>query len=284
MILLNGSMLLLALIGFVLNHFFIHYYVPIDYLAFTPGILLLAIILWIWASANRIAFPKFSYFILSAIYTALCFFCLGILAVAAMLTPSSWVLNYQLLAMDHWLGFHQIKVMHWMGRHMWFAQLLEDAYAYWGWLVLIVGPVLVCAKQFPRACQYFFYSTILALLFCLIYVIWPSLSPASVLSPHIFETSTYTCIQRFHLLRAHQHYFFGSCGLIDFPSYHAAMAALMIWAFWRTRWLNVLATIFNVGVILATFLLGYHYLIDVIVALCIVVLMLIMTQQPSYRP
>jgi hypothetical protein len=271
---LNFLMLLLALVGFLLNHLFIHYFVPVNYIGFIPGSFIIVLLLWIWASANRSDFPKTSNLLLSVFYTVLCSFCLGVFALAVMLTPSPWVLSHQLLTIDQLLGFHQITVMHWMGKHLAVAQSLENAYEFWHWEVLLVAPVLVCAKQFPRACRFLLYSSILSLLFCVIYVIWPSLSPAAVFPQHIFGDTCYTCIHRFQLIREHHHYAFGTCGLIDFPSYHAALAMLCIWAFWRVKGLNVVMTALNVWVILATFLLGYHFLIDVIAAFVIVVFML----------
>lgn len=269
-IMINLLMLLLAMVGFIFNHFVTKYYVPVDYIGFVPGSVLLIMLAWIWSSANRQDFPKTSCFLLACLYTLLTSFCLGVFAVAVMLTPSPWVLSHQLLAVDQWLGFHQLAVMHWMGRHLALAQTFAWAYEGWGWQVLVVAPVLVICKQFPRACAYLFYSSILSLVYCLIYWIWPSLSPAAVLPQHIFDDSCYNCIHRFELLRHHHHYAFGTCGLIDFPSYHVALAVLAVWAFWRVQWLNIIVTLFNIWVILATFLLGYHFLIDVVVSFLIV--------------
>lgn len=276
MIALNLLMLVLAVIGFLLNHFFIHFYAPFNYVAFMPGSLILVILLWLWGSANRVDYPKSAYLILSVLYTIFASFCLGVLALAVMLTPSPWVLSIQLLMVDQWLGFKQLAVMHWMAHHMTLVSILDWCYHSWEWEVLCMVPVLTLCRQFPLACRFLLYSTMLSLLFCLIYMIWPSLSPAAVLPQHIFNESCYDCIHRFELLRHHQHYAFGTCGLIDFPSYHAALAMLAIWAFWRVPLLNILVTVFNSAIILATFLLGYHYLIDVIVAAIIVILLLVL--------
>jgi hypothetical protein len=267
---INGFMLGVAIIGFLLNHFFIHYFISLDFLSLIPGSLLIILLIWVWASANRKTFPIFASFLLSFFYTALVSFCLGILALAVMLTPSPWILNHQLLQIDQWLGFHQITVLHWMLNHPLFARTFYWAYESWGWQALCVAPVLAICKQFSRACDFLLYSSVLSLVFCLIYIIWPSLPPASVFPQPIFSDSCYACIHRFELLRQHQPYDLGTCGLIDFPSYHAAIAMLAIRAFWRVKGIYLIITILNTWIILATVLLGYHFLVDVIAALFLV--------------
>lgn len=53
-------------------------------------------------------------------------------------------------------------------------------------------------------------------------------------------------------------------GIITFPSFHAAAAVLALWAFWAVWWMRPLALIANVGMLLATPLVGGHYFVDVI--------------------
>lgn len=283
LLLFNIIMVGLAAIGFILNHFFIHYFILLNFVSFIPGSLIIVLLIGIWSSANRAHFPKLTSLLLSFFYTVLVSSCLGVLALAVMLTPSPWVLSYQLLHIDQWMGFHQIHVMHWMGRHLQLAQTFAWAYESWGWQALLVAPVLTICKQFPRACYFLFYSTILSLVFCLIYVIWPSLSPAAALPEHIFADSCYACIHRFELLRHHHYYAFGTCGLIDFPSYHAAIAMLAIWACWRIKGLNLIVIILNTWIILATFLLGYHFLVDVIASFVIVAAMLLIGNKKAVQ-
>jgi hypothetical protein len=52
-------------------------------------------------------------------------------------------------------------------------------------------------------------------------------------------------------------------GIITFPSFHAAAAVLALWAFWGVWWMRPLALIANVGMLLATPLVGGHYFVDV---------------------
>lgn len=55
-------------------------------------------------------------------------------------------------------------------------------------------------------------------------------------------------------------------GIITFPSYHAALALVALWAFWKSGlgWLRWSGTILGVFTIIATPVEGGHYFIDVI--------------------
>ena len=53
-------------------------------------------------------------------------------------------------------------------------------------------------------------------------------------------------------------------GLVTFPSFHAALAVITVWALWRTRWLALPALCLNALVIVSTVPVGGHYFVDVL--------------------
>jgi membrane-associated phospholipid phosphatase len=53
-------------------------------------------------------------------------------------------------------------------------------------------------------------------------------------------------------------------GIITFPSFHAAAAILALWGFWGVWWMRPVSIIANVGMLMATPLLGGHYFVDVL--------------------
>jgi membrane-associated phospholipid phosphatase len=61
-------------------------------------------------------------------------------------------------------------------------------------------------------------------------------------------------------------------GIITFPSFHAAAAVLALWAFWGVWWMRPLALIANVGMLLATPLVGGHYFVDVFAGIALAML------------
>ena len=52
-------------------------------------------------------------------------------------------------------------------------------------------------------------------------------------------------------------------GLVSMPSFHAAGAIIVTWAFRRHRVLLALLTVLNIGLIAATFMSGVHYFVDI---------------------
>jgi membrane-associated phospholipid phosphatase len=58
-------------------------------------------------------------------------------------------------------------------------------------------------------------------------------------------------------------------GIITFPSFHAAAAALYLWAFWPVRWIGPIALVVNVAMLLATPICGGHYFVDVFAGIAV---------------
>jgi len=58
-------------------------------------------------------------------------------------------------------------------------------------------------------------------------------------------------------------------GLITFPSFHAAFATILAWAFWSLPVVRWLTLALNIAVIAATPVIGGHYFIDVIAGIAI---------------
>jgi len=61
-------------------------------------------------------------------------------------------------------------------------------------------------------------------------------------------------------------------GIITFPSFHAAAAVLYLWALWSVWWMRPVALIANIGMLLATPMVGGHYFVDVFAGIGVAVL------------
>jgi hypothetical protein len=72
-------------------------------------------------------------------------------------------------------------------------------------------------------------------------------------------------------------------GIITFPSFHAAAAVLALWAFWAVWWMRPLALIANVGMLLATPLVGGHYFVDVFAGVALAMLAIAAAQRIGGR-
>lgn len=67
-------------------------------------------------------------------------------------------------------------------------------------------------------------------------------------------------------------------GIVTFPSFHAAAAILDMWALWGVWWMRPFALIANIGMLLATPLVGGHYFVDVLAGMAIAVLAITMAK------
>ena len=61
-------------------------------------------------------------------------------------------------------------------------------------------------------------------------------------------------------------------GIVTFPSFHAAAAALALWGCWSVWWSRPIAIVTNGGMLVVTPLVGGHYFIDVIAGIVVAVL------------
>jgi membrane-associated phospholipid phosphatase len=65
---------------------------------------------------------------------------------------------------------------------------------------------------------------------------------------------------------------FALAGIVTFPSFHAASAALYAWALWPVRWMRPLALLANGAMLTSTPIDGGHYFVDLIAGVAVAVL------------
>jgi membrane-associated phospholipid phosphatase len=53
-------------------------------------------------------------------------------------------------------------------------------------------------------------------------------------------------------------------GVVSFPSFHAAAAALLVWGAWSIKWARIPAAVLNGVMLVSTIVVGAHYLIDIV--------------------
>jgi membrane-associated phospholipid phosphatase len=64
-------------------------------------------------------------------------------------------------------------------------------------------------------------------------------------------------------------------GIVTFPSFHAAAAAIYVWALWPVRFARWLGLLSNSAMLVATPIGGGHFLADVIAGIAVVVLSIV---------
>jgi membrane-associated phospholipid phosphatase len=207
--------------------------------------------------------------IIRQICSALCFtlFCIVASFIAAggiATTPSLHILNWSLLAIDLKLGFHQIAVMSWTQQHPWLVETLQFAYNSWGVQFLVVPVGLALFNREAEVAKWTYATLMSMVIGGMIYFVFPSTSPASVLDSPYFPASCYACIAHYYGLHHLLDIPSNGCGLIDFPSFHVIDAVLNFLAVRRIKVLAIPLLILNSILIASTLLLGYHFLVDVI--------------------
>jgi membrane-associated phospholipid phosphatase len=68
-------------------------------------------------------------------------------------------------------------------------------------------------------------------------------------------------------------------GIVTFPSYHSAVAVILMYASWPYRWLRLVIVPLNIAVLLSTPFNGGHYLSDVLGGVAIAYLGIILAER-----
>lgn len=198
-----------------------------------------------------------------------------------MYTGRSFPLADQTLhAADRFMGFDWVAMLQLFNHYASLDSIAQAAYK----SIFIQLPFLVLALALTRQPERLYRAltaTNLALLATtLIAVFFPALGPYDFLQisaadhPNITPFSAAKASDAIMWLRAavfNDPVPSFALGLIVFPSFHSAVAAINIWAAWRTPGLRWLALAVNGVMLISTPVHGSHYLIDVFAGLALAV-------------
>lgn len=192
------------------------------------------------------------------------------LAYGIQFTPFPTI-DLSLLRADQWLGFDSLAVLQWTHQHPLVLNTLETAYN--GLILqLMLVPCLLTLLQQHRALNVFLMAMLMAfLLGTTIYYFFPTIAPAGILqSPYFTEEQLATSLKFFQL---HHHLPITTVegGLIAFPSFHVAWAVLLAYLCRPKAWLFYPMLLLNTLVIAATFMLGWHYLVDALAGIVLAI-------------
>lgn len=189
------------------------------------------------------------------------------------------LVDASLIAADHVLGFGWRDWLHWLDAAApWQLPLaLTLAYRVFGAEIIILVCLLytLCREAHGQRFIMAFYATGLACV--VISALWPAfggyvyhnIDPA--IFKHLQPTAARPHESIMRALRAHSvaAVSFPLVGIVTFPSFHAAVALLFIYAAWPIRNLRWLFLPLNIAMIASTPADGGHYLVDVLAGLVI---------------
>jgi len=246
---------------------------PVTFAVMSGVAIEFALIVYLYALARKDAADPKLIFSLGAIAQ--------LLLIATLMGPLSyvaglagWPLQDQaLLAIDRALGLDPDAIARYVNDRPWLNSVLETGYGFIKWFLLGTPIVLAATFRLVRL-QLFVGAFGLALAVTLaISAFTPAIGtyyglnvPASEFPA--LDTSIYALQLRDILalrdgsLRHLE--LFKLAGIVSFPSFHAASAILYMWALWPIRRLGILAFGMNALMLIATPVIGAHYVIDVV--------------------
>ena len=278
------AVLLLAIlfIGSLLHaiNWFVTGYTGINYLVKSPQRYYFPVMMLLWWAAKRWHehSPRLSsltwfysgYFL---VYTGL-----GFLVNSVQYTPfqpiDTWLIQF-----DQMLGFSTPQALE-VGHS---SPLIYDSLylAYnslMGQLIIVPSVVFFCRGQTPVIDNYFKQLLICGLIGMLIYYFLPTVGPAHYFDSAYFSAQEHNTFLKFYEVHHDLPVLSPTGGIIAFPSFHVIWALLVTWVARSLKWLLYPLVVINVLLVLATLLLGWHYLVDVIASFVLVAVAIRLTK------
>lgn len=194
--------------------------------------------------------------------------------VAMGFSASRPYLDAELLALDQALGYRWEPVMRWLASVTYMPEALLAAYFSLKYQLIFA----VIAFAFTRDYSGFYLMLIMFLLLAIACCALSCLVPAKT-APLFFGVGEPA--MPYFALGGNDH--FGGVldalrsghpmlinrerlvGIVTFPSFHASLAVLLIWVYWRWKWFRGPAVALNLASLPAALYIGAHYLIDILV-------------------
>lgn len=182
-----------------------------------------------------------------------------------LLTPFHTI-DAWLLHVDKLMGFSTNAIMNSAHKYPWFVSTLNYAYGSLFPLQMITVPILLTLfGHYDTMKRLAFAMTLGSIIAGIIYFLWPTTGPASVVHNQYFAQSSHELVARFKAI--HNNLLPPSSkgmGLIAFPSCHVFYACVLTIMMRPIKFIFIPMILLNTLLIIATMALGYHYLADVI--------------------
>lgn len=230
------------------------------------GVLLLGVIWWVYGSirpAPRLAGAARTG-ALFILYTNV----IGTFSYLLAGTLRLPLLDRQLAAIDHALGFDWVAFHQWVSSAPWLWLAANVLYGCLGPQLILLIMLLDLLGRTDRAREFFLGFAISSLAVVILGCLLPAAGafveyavPEARVTPYVLD---YMHLRDGSL---HQLNPFTMQGIVQFPSFHAALAVLCCYVVRGMRWLFPLFLLMNALVIVVTPPIGGHHFIDVIVGL-----------------
>lgn len=268
-----GLSLILMLLSFLfvlINDNYTHYIGNGNPININNGVLVLLIFLLLILSATLYrSLPKAGFVFK---FIALYFLSIMAMIISCNVQFSPFPpIDVDLHKIDLLMGFNQDQWLASLHQHPLCLKILNWAYESLTYQIIFL-PVLACYFIDRLELESFLVKLcFLNIIGCLMYYFWPTASPASVLNHKYLIDSQIDLALKFKQLHQKICPTVSSGGLISFPSFHVIWSALLTLLFRKKIYFLVPLLILNSLLWLATVLLGWHYIMDVVAGLLLVV-------------
>jgi hypothetical protein len=211
-----------------------------------------------------------------------------IVLITVVMTPLTYVAastnlpmqDASLLAIDRKLGLDWAAYVGFVDNHPALAALLNYGYTMIRWPIFAIPVVLAATRRYRRIEEFIFAFGMALVATTIISALVPAngvyaqvgLDPASLkhINPQPYLDQVRDLPPTREGVLRHLA-LLGLGGIVTFPSFHAASAALYTWALWAVRGLRPIVIVVNGVMLAATPLNGGHYFIDLIAGVTIAV-------------
>ena len=256
----------------LINKFYFKYH-GISYVPVSLGLSLLIILFAIYAGFF-IMFGKqhfstintsnfiyvFSIVLLLAFYTS-----------AIQLTPRP-IIDHLLLEIDLSLGFNTLTLLNTTYNYPIFVSILRFCYQFLNIELTCVLLSLCFIKTHRNRQQFLFLLLLTALIGFSIYYLFPTIAPPGIIDSHHFTQNQKATAIKFIEIHSYQNVTTTGGGLIAMPSFHTIWALICQYYLYQcSKKIAWLIFPINVGIVLACLCLGWHYLVDILTSIIIVI-------------
>ena len=188
----------------------------------------------------------------------------------AQFTPFNPIDNH-LFIIESKLHINTQKIISWINSHRHFSDCLSSAYNSLSYQMCYIPLVIILTKRFELLHEYYFLLLTSVLLGFTFYYFFPTTAPASIIVSQYFSEAQKATGIKFMQIHHHIQPMTINGGLIAMPSFHA------IWAWFSLylvrKWPIIFHLLLPVNVLLtaACVLLGWHYFIDLLGSIMVVI-------------
>jgi hypothetical protein len=221
-----------------------------------------------------------------------------IVLVTALMTPLTYVAaaanfplqDATLLGIDRALGIDGLAYLAFVDSHPLLAGWLRYGYTMIRWPIFAIPVVLAAAHCYRRMQEFTLAFTLALIATTIASAFVPALGIFSQFDVQAAGFSNLNPVAYFDSLREmllvrdgslRRLELLGLKGLVTFPSFHAASAALYTWVLWPVWWMRPVAVIANTMMLASCPVDGAHYVIDLIAGIAVAVLAIIAARRVS---